>query len=128
MWDEIIGRNAHRFSFLSGLPWQGPARLLHNDSPMYPAEPLRLMRSAVTRRTRSGEVLGEDQAIDVDAAIKALTIDAAWQLFMDDVVGSLEVGKLADLVILAENPRKVDADRLDKIRVIATYREGRRHG
>jgi predicted amidohydrolase YtcJ len=47
---------------------------------------------------------------------------------MDDVVGSLEVGKLADLVILSENPRKVDPDRLDQIRVVATYREGRRCG
>jgi predicted amidohydrolase YtcJ len=71
-------------------------------------------------------VIGEAQVIDVDSAIKALTIDAAWQLFMDDLVGSLEVGKLADLVILSENPRKVDADRLDKIRAVATYREGRR--
>jgi predicted amidohydrolase YtcJ len=95
---------------------------------MYPAEPLLLLRSAVTRKTRSGEVLGEEQAIDVDAAIKALTIDAAWQLFMDDVVGSLEVGKLADLVVLSENPRKADPDRLDQIRVVATYREGRRFG
>jgi len=124
--DEIIGPERAEISFPVGAAVRRGLRgSLHNDSPMYPAEPLRLMRSAVTRRTRSGEVLGEDQAIDVDAAIRALTIDAAWQLFMDDVVGSLEVGKLADLVILSENPRKMDPERLDKIRVVATYREGR---
>ncbi len=126
--DEIIGPERAEVSFPVGAAVQRGLRgSLHNDSPMYPAEPLLLMRSAVTRKTRSGEVLGEKQAIDVDAAIKALTLDAAWQLFMDDVVGSLEVGKLADLVILSENPREVDPDRLDQIRVVATYREGRRH-
>ncbi len=129
MRDEIIGPDRAEICFPVGAAVRRGLRgSLHNDSPMYPAEPLLLMRSAVTRKTRSGEVLGEEQAIDVDAAIKALTIDAAWQLFMDDVVGSLEVGKLADLVILSENPREVDPDRLDQIRVVATYREGRRYG
>jgi predicted amidohydrolase YtcJ len=127
--DEIIGPERAEISFPIGAATsRGLRGSLHNDSPMYPAEPLRLMRSAVTRKTRSGEVIGEDQVIDVDAAIRALTIDAAWQLFMEDVVGSLEVGKLADLVILSENPRKVDADGLDKIRVVATCREGQRCG
>jgi predicted amidohydrolase YtcJ len=129
MRDEIIGPQRAEGCFPVGAAVRRGLRgSLHNDSPMYPAEPLRLMRSAVTRKTRKGEVIGEDQGIDVDSAIKALTIDAAWQLFMDDVVGSLEVGKLADLVILSENPRTVDPDHLDQIRVIATYREGRRHG
>lgn len=127
--DEIIGPQRAEISFPVGAAMRRGLRgSLHNDSPMYPAEPLRLMRSAVTRKTRSGEVIGEDQVIGVDAAIRAMTIDAAWQLFMDDVVGSLEVGKLADLVILSENPREVDPDRLDQIRIIATYREGRRYG
>jgi predicted amidohydrolase YtcJ len=129
MRDEIIGPKRAEICFPVGAALRSDLRgSLHNDSPMYPAEPLLLMRSAVTRKTRSGEVIGEEQAIDVDAAIKALTIDAAWQLFMDDVVGSLEVGKLADLVILSENPREVDPDLLDQIRVVATYREGRRYG
>jgi predicted amidohydrolase YtcJ len=128
MRDEIIGPERAEICFPAGAAMRRGLRgSLHNDSPMYPAEPLQLMRSAVTRKTRGGEVIGEDQAIDVDAAIRALTIDAAWQLFMDDVVGSLEVGKLADLVHLSENPRQVDPDRLDQIQVIATYREGRRY-
>jgi predicted amidohydrolase YtcJ len=126
--DEIIGPQRAEISFPVGAAMRRGLRgSLHNDSPMYPAEPLLLMRSAVTRKTRSGEALGEDQAIDVDAAIKALTIDAAWQLFMDDLVGSLEVGKLADLVLVSDNPRKVDPEHLEQIRIIATYREGRRY-
>jgi predicted amidohydrolase YtcJ len=127
MRDEIVGPERAEVSFPVGAAEsRGLRSSLHNDSPMYPAEPLRLMRSAVTRKTRNGEVIGADQAISVDAAIKALTINAAWQLFMDDVLGSLEVGKLADMVILSENPRRADPDRLDQIRVIATYRDGRR--
>ncbi len=58
--------------------------------------------------------------------LKALTINAAWQMFMEEKVGTLEVGKLADLVVLSENPLKTDPDRLDQIQVIETYREGRK--
>ncbi len=84
------------------------------------------MRTAVTRKTRKGQTIGEDMAITVDEAIKELTINPAWQLFMEDKVGSLEVGKLADLVVLSENPRKIEPDGLDRIEVIETYRDGRR--
>jgi len=129
MRDEIVGPERAEVCFpIGAAESRGLRSSLHNDSPMYPAEPLRLMRSAVTRKTRNGEIIGEDQGISVDAAIKALTIDAAWQLFMDDLVGSLEVGKLADMVVLSENPRQADPDRLDQIRVIESYRDGRRCG
>ncbi len=103
----------HRFSF-------------HTDSPMYPANPLLTMRTAVTRLTREGDVLGSEQAISVDNAIRGITINAAWQMFMDDQIGSLEVGKLADLVILSENPRKTNSKELHEIDVLATYLEGRK--
>ncbi len=125
--DEIIGPERARISYPIGWAERAGFRnSLHNDSPMYPAEPFKLMRSAVTRKTRRGGIIGEEQAVTVDQAIKALTINAAWQLFMEDKVGSLEVGKLADLVVLSENPRKVIPDSLDQIRVIATYRDGQR--
>jgi len=125
--DEIIGPDRARISYpIGAAEKRGLRNSLHNDSPMYPAEPFRLMRTAVTRKTRSGEIIGEEQAITIDEAIKALTINAAWQLFMDEKIGSLEVGKLADMVVLSENPRKMNPDRLDQIEVIATYRDGRR--
>jgi predicted amidohydrolase YtcJ len=93
---------------------------------MFPADPFKLMKTAVTRRTLKGEIIGGDHAVTVDEAIRAVTIDAAYQLFLDDKVGSLEVGKLADLAVLSENPRKIEPERLDQIRVIETYREGHR--
>jgi predicted amidohydrolase YtcJ len=125
--DEIIGPERARIAHPIGAAVKAGLRnSLHNDSPMYPAEPFRLMQSAVTRKTRAGEVIGDDQVITVDEAIKAVTINAAWQLFLNKKVGSLEVGKYADLVVLSENPRKIDPDRLDRINVIETYREGQR--
>ena len=125
--DEIIGPDRASISYpISAAVERGLRSSLHNDSPMYPVEPFKLMRTAVTRKTQNGEIVGEDQAITVDEAIKALTINPAWQLFMEDKVGSLEVGKLADMVVLSENPREVDPDRLEQIRVIETYRSGRR--
>jgi len=125
--DEIVGPQRANISMpIAAAQVHGHRSSLHNDSPMYPAEPLRLMRTAATRMTRNGERIGKDLAITVDEAIKAVTINPAWQLFLEDKVGSLEAGKLADLVVLSENPLKTDPERLDRIRIIETYREGRR--
>ncbi len=103
----------------------GHRNSLHNDSPMYRAEPLKLLRTAVTRKTRKNEIIGADQTISIEEGIKALTINPAWQMFMEDKVGSLEVGKLADLVVLSENPMEINPDRLDQIQVLETYKGGR---
>ena len=125
--DEIIGPDRARvFMPIKAANKAGLRSSLHNDSPMFHSDPFMLMRTAVTRKTRNGETIGANQAISIDAAIKAVTIDAAYQLFLDDKVGSLEVGKLADITILSENPRKIDPNNLDQIQVIETYREGRR--
>ena len=127
MRDEIVGpERAEILMPMAAAQENGHRNSLHNDSPMYPAEPLKLMRTAVTRKTRRGEVIGKDQVITIEEAIKAVTINPAWQLFMDDKVGSLEAGKLADLVVLSENPLKTDPDRLDEIEVVETYRGGQR--
>jgi len=125
--DEIIGRErASIFMPIGTAVRFGHRNSLHNDSPMYPAEPFKLLRTAVTRKTRNDELIGSDEAITIDEGIKSLTINPAWQMFMEDKVGSLEVGKIADLVVLSENPLKTDPDRLDQIQVIETYRGGRR--
>ena len=81
--------------------------------------------TAVTRQTRSGRVLGPDQRVDAATAIRALTLDAAWQYKEENSKGSLELGKLADLVILDKNPLKVDPQALRDIKVMETIKEGR---
>ncbi len=76
----------------------------HLDTPVVPMQPLQAVWSQVHRMTYGGDVLGPEQRIDVMSALRAVTIDAAWQVFQEEQLGSLEVGKLADLVILAGNP------------------------
>lgn len=98
---------------------------LHNDPPVTPEEPLRNISVAVTRTAPSGRVIGPEQRITVDQAIRAQTIDAAWQLHSDDVVGSLEVGKYADMVVLSADPRFVPPETIADLEVQATFLAGR---
>ena len=75
-----------------------------------------MMCVAVTRKTRSGKyVLGHDEAITVDDAIKAVTINAAWQIFEEDTRGSLEVGKLADFTVLSLETLKIYLQKSGKV-------------
>ncbi|HEM45919.1 MAG TPA: amidohydrolase, partial [Alphaproteobacteria bacterium] len=97
---------------------------IHADAPVVPMEPLRLVGSAVNRRTRSGEVLGSAERIAPMQALRAVTIDAAWQHFEEDVKGSIEVGKLADLVILSRSPLD-DPEHIDEIEVVETIIGGK---
>jgi predicted amidohydrolase YtcJ len=97
---------------------------LHADTPVVPMEPLRIVWSAVNRRTTSGAVLGEEQRIGAWEALRGVTIDAARQHFEDEIKGSLEPGKLADLVILDRSPLD-DPTSLDEIQVLETIVGGR---
>lgn len=71
-----------------------------------------------------GETVGADQRVTPLEALKAITINAAHQYREADQKGSLEVGKLADLVVLDENPLKVDPATIKDIRVVETIKEG----
>ncbi|HQN23197.1 MAG TPA: amidohydrolase family protein, partial [Thermotogota bacterium] len=71
-----------------------------------------------------GTVLGPEERITIDEAIRGYTINAAYQLFMEDIVGSIEVGKFADMIILSENPRETPLDKISEIKVLATYING----
>ena len=97
----------------------------HSDAPMTEPDPLLSLQIGVTRQHQSGDVLGPDQRVDIDTAIRAVTLDAAYQIFLDDKVGSLEVGKYADIVVLDRNPRTVPPDEIAAIGVAATYKGGR---
>jgi len=89
--------------------------------------PLRCIQNAVTRDLwkESGTKLAEQEAVSVDAALRAMTIDAAWQCHSDHEVGSLEPGKFADFVILESDPRDVLAPDISKIKVLETWLAGR---
>lgn len=102
---------------------------LHNDPPATPENPLHNITVATTRRSREGTVLAPEECLTVDQALRAETIDAAYQLFCDDIVGSITPGKYADLVVLAADPHDVDPGEISGIGVLATYLAGRQvHG
>jgi predicted amidohydrolase YtcJ len=98
---------------------------IHNDAPIVPPDIMRLLEIAVARRTRSGFVLGEDQRIDVEEALRAVTLDAAYGYFEEDRKGSISVGKQADLVVLARDPRTVPSEDIDGIAILETFARGR---
>jgi predicted amidohydrolase YtcJ len=97
---------------------------IHLDTPVVPMDPMLLVWSAVNRRSTSGEIIGPAERISVTAALRAVTIDAAWQIFQEDNRGSIEAGKFADLVVLAENPLEHPA-RIREIEVERTVVGGR---
>lgn len=98
---------------------------LHADSPMFPANAFSLMKTATTRKTKSGFILGQDQAISIKEALRAMTINPAYQLGMSDKIGSIEVGKFADLQIINKNPYTIEASDLDTIKTIQVFVNGR---
>jgi hypothetical protein len=97
----------------------------HNDAPVVPPDMLRLAQTAVTRTTRSGFVLGPAERVSAYVALKAMTDWAAYQYFEEKSKGTLEPGKLADLVILERDPLKADPSTISTIKVLETIKEGR---
>jgi predicted amidohydrolase YtcJ len=83
------------------------------------------MHTAVNRTTRTSEVLGPGQRISAESALKAVTIWAAYQHFEEDIKGSIEVGKMADFVVLSENPLTVAPTNISEIEVLETIKEGK---
>ncbi len=123
--EDIIGKErAERILRINSAKNAGLVYSLHADLPMYPIEPLSLLQTAVTRTNKEGELIGQNEAISVLDGLKSLTIYAAWQLHMDDKIGSIEKGKYADLVILDKNPLKVSPDKLRNISVVKTFVNG----
>lgn len=110
---------------LGDLARAGISFSLHSDMPMAPGKPLFLMWSAVNRTTLEGNTAGPNQRISAEQALRAVTLDAAYSMQMDSQLGSIEVGKLANLTVLAENPLTVDPETIKDIEVWGTLHEGR---
>lgn len=96
----------------------------HTDFNVSPIDQLFVLWSAVNRVSRGGEVIGPDERITPLQSLRALTIDAAHMYHEEQVKGSLEVGKLADLVILDKNPLTVEPMAIKDIQVIETIKQG----
>jgi hypothetical protein len=90
-----------------------------------PYEPMMAIQSMVTRKDHRGRVWGANQRISVDEALQVCTINGAHASFEERIKGSITEGKLADFVILADDPHKVDPDRIKDIRIVRTVVGGR---
>lgn len=95
----------------------------HHDAPVAFPDSMRVLDATVTRRTRSGDILGPSQRVGVTTALKAMTIWPAWQHFEEARKGSIEVGKIADFVILSDDPTAVDPETLDQLTVLSTIKD-----
>lgn len=97
----------------------------HTDFLVAPLDQMFMLWSAVNRVSRSGDIIGKDQRVTPLEGLKAMTINVAYQYGEQDLKGSIEVGKLADLVILDKNPLLVDAASIKDIQVIETIKAGK---
>ena len=97
----------------------------HQDSPVINPNMFETIWCAVTRKTKSGITLGEDEKISVLDAIKAVTINSAYQYFEENTKGSIKEGKLANLIIVDKNPLEVNSDEIKNIKVLETLKEGK---
>lgn len=100
---------------------------LHSDAPCSPVGALDLVSTAVTRKCEiDSSVIGPDQAVTIDRALRAVTIDAARQIGLGDRIGSLEKGKEADFVILEDDPHKTQPAKIGAIKISETWVGGER--
>ena len=98
---------------------------IHNDAPVVPPNAIRLLWAATNRQTRSGQTLGPEQQLTVMEALRAMTVDAAFQNFEENRKGVIAAGMQADLVVLSQNPVTLGAERLLELEVAQTISRGR---
>ncbi|MCY6382165.1 amidohydrolase [Hoeflea prorocentri] len=99
---------------------------LHADTPMTDPSALELMQAATTRTAGDGRCVGAGERLDAQTALKAVTIDAAFQICKEDMLGSISPGKHADLVVLEKNPLETQSEDLASIKVEQTWLAGER--
>ena len=100
---------------------------LHSDMPMAPGSPLVLMHAAVNRINFANEVAGPKQRVSPLAALKGVTLDAAYIMGLENDYGSISEGKLANFTILSENPLSVNPQTIKDIEIKATIVEGKHY-
>jgi predicted amidohydrolase YtcJ len=126
--NHIVGpERANRIDPSASFKKEGARFAYHSDSPVSNVGPLNYITEGAGRLWQKAprKVLGPDERVAVDDAIRAVTINAAYEMFSDDKLGSLEVGKQADLVVLSANPRKTPVEQIRNIQVKETWIDGK---
>jgi predicted amidohydrolase YtcJ len=123
--DSVLGpERAENISPAGWLMSRGMMFTSHHDAPVAKPDSMRVLSATVTRRSRSGDIIGPQHRVPVATALKAMTIWSAHQHFEEAAKGTLEVGKLADFVVLSANPLETDPERLAELKVVETIKEG----
>ena len=123
--DSVLGpERAARISPARSVLDRGMIFTQHHDAPVALPSSIAILATQVNRITRSGQVLGPDQRVTPLEALKSITIYAAYQYFEEGSKGSIEAGKLADLVILSDDPLSVSPEALWDLEVVETIKEG----
>ncbi len=124
--ESVLGpERAENISPTGWLMQRGMMFTSHHDAPVVFPDSIRVLSATVNRTTRTGYVLGPQHRVEPIVALKALTIWAAYQYFEEQTKGSIEVGKLADLVILSDNPLTIAHAKLNDLKVLETIKEGK---
>lgn len=123
--DHTVGPvNAENISPTGWVRERGMMFGSHHDAPVAFPDSMRILSATVTRRTRSNDILGPSQRVSVMDALKAMTIWPAWQHFEEDSKGTIEAGKIADFVILSDDPTAIDPEKLSELQVEVTIKDG----
>ena len=109
---------------LGTLERQGTVVALHSDLTMAPADPLFLAWIAANRLTMEGTIMGPSERLSLDKALRAITIEAAHVIGLEDEIGSISAGKKADFAVLEQDPYEVDVTSLKDIPIWGVVFEG----
>ena len=125
-YDQIVGSElAQQISPMRSVLSAGMLATSHTDAPVALPNLMQVMWATVNRTSRSGKVMGADERITSIEALKAITLWGAYEHFEEKSKGSLEPGKLADMVILSDNPLTIDPMKINMIVVLETIKEGK---
>lgn len=130
MGDDYISAIGDKTAFITPLASTAAAGIpstLHSDAPLAPPVPLQAASAHVTRLTRQGTISTPSERLTPDQALKAVTLDAAWSLGLEDEIGSIETGKRADFTILSANPLEIDPAAWTEIGVWGVVLGGEKH-
>ncbi|MEX0925739.1 MAG: amidohydrolase family protein, partial [Dehalococcoidia bacterium] len=123
---QNYGRQRADYMFRSGtLTKRGVIVAGGSDTPVTDHNPLLAISEAMTRETMNGDVCGPDEKVDLDTALRFHTINGAYASFEDHIKGSIEPGKLADVVVLSRDLRDYSPHDVRDVKVEATYVDGK---
>lgn len=123
--NDLVGSRTNRYMPIGTALKVGHKATVHTDNPATPIGALRAMKTLRVRTARTGGVLlGQHEQLTPQEALEAMTINAAWQLGLENETGSLKAGKSADFVILSANPLTTPNAELENITIHSTWLKG----